>query len=98
MTESEINAIKGFIEYYNGIFSRCKSLQIKEEDILVDDDCERCKRVFNLIFEKHNWIDSHFNYYVFIKPLVHKLARKLFNYGVMCASDCEYYIYHWGHL
>lgn len=90
MTEKEKYEIKRFIEHHNKMFK--PYYQINENEVFVDDDCEMTQNVLNLIMNNEGEILEYFNFYVFLRPLIKKLARKLFYYGKMRADDCLYYL------
>jgi hypothetical protein len=91
MNETEIIEIRKFISCHNKLFRRFPQLMIDENNVLVEDDCERCKNVLDLIMKNESEILDFFNFRIFLKPLIRKLAIKLFDYGVMRADDCLYY-------
>lgn len=90
MTEKEKYEIKRFIGHHNKMFK--PYYQINENEVFVGDDCEMTQNVLNLIMHNESEILEYFNFYVFLRPLIKKLARKLFDYGKMRADDCLYYL------
>ena len=91
MTQEEINALKDFIIYYNNmnIYKYCNI--IDEKSIFNGNDKEISKNVLNLIMKYQTGVIDYFSFTNFLKPLIKKLAIKLFNYGEITAEECLYY-------
>jgi hypothetical protein len=89
MTKEEIVEIKNFISSHNNRWKPYE--QIDSKSIFVDDDCETTENVFNFIIKHQCEWNDYFNFFTFTKPLIQKLAMKLFNYGKMRADDCLFY-------
>ena len=87
MTEEEKKLIKEFISYYED-----KNVYLNENDIFTGDDKKVTMKVLNFIMFYQVLILDYFSFNEFLKPLIKKLATKLFNYGMITADDCLYYI------
>ncbi len=88
MTQEEIKHLKDFILY-------CKDEHIplnKKDDIFTGNDKEIAMQVLNFIMSNEVQILEYFSFYNFLKPLIRKLGRKLFDYGMITADECLYYV------
>ena len=87
MTQEEKKQIKNFISY-------CKDEHIplnKKDDIFTGNDKEITMKVLNFIMSNECFVLEYFSFYNFLKPLIRKLGRKLFYYGMITADKCLYY-------
>lgn len=88
MTQEDENTIKDFIFY-------CKDNYIpliEKDNIFSGNDMEITMKVLNFIMSNQCYVLDYFSFYDFLKPLIKKLSRKLFNYSMITADECLYYV------
>lgn len=88
MTQEEKELLKEFITYYENENFYLK----KNNNIFIGDDKTVTKNVLDFIMSNQLLIIDYFSFDNFLKPLIKKLGWKLFNYGMITADDCLYYI------
>ena len=88
MTNEEKQLIKEFITYYENKHFYLK----KNDDIFNGDDKNVAKKVLDFIMSNQALILDYFSFNNFLKPLIRKLGRKLFDYGMITADECLYYV------
>ena len=88
MTQEEKKQLKEFITYCEN-----ENFYLKKNNNIFDgDDKNVTKKVLDFIMANEALILDYFSFNVFLKPLIKKLGKKLFNYGMITADDCLYYI------
>ena len=88
MTQEEKKQLKEFITYYEN-----ENFYLKKNNNIFDgDDKNVTKKVLDFIMANEVLILDYFSFNDFLKPLIKKLGKKLFNYGMITADDCLYYI------
>ncbi len=95
MTQEEKEELRNFFTYCNkscslDIFKEDVCL-FNEKDIFTGSDKDVSKKILNLIMTYQNLFLDYFSFTNFLKPLIKKLAIKLFDYGEITADECLYY-------
>lgn len=86
MLENYNTTIKELVDYYNSLCPPFFPPLYKEEDILVDNEEQRLKNIFNFIRK-----DTEYLYAPIRNKILRKIANEMFERRMITADECQTY-------